>query len=152
MSEPIMNAPEFHCGICDEPISTASEILAGTCLECTRRNGEGSAKQTVDDLTTFTKNDREKPNLAILFDTPDALSEVARVMSYGAEKYSRKNWDKVDDKERYVAATLRHLMAYANGESVDPESTLPHLAHAVTSLLFLLQVEHNKQKETKNEH
>lgn len=38
----------------------------------------------------FLKNDQEKPNIAILFDCPLALSEVARVMEYGAKNIIEK--------------------------------------------------------------
>ena len=85
----------------------------------------------------FLKDDSKKPNLAILLDTPKAMGEVARVLEYGAAKYDRKNWAKCDDPERYMAAALRHLTAYHNGEILDPESRRSHLAHAVCSLLFL---------------
>ena len=89
----------------------------------------------------FVKNDNDKTNLAILFDTGSALSDVADVMEFGAKKYSRKNWNKVDDKERYIAAPLRHLLAYSKGEKIDPESNKSHLAHAICSLLFLLEID-----------
>ena len=92
-------------------------------------------------MSEFMKHDADKPNLAILFDTRLALNEVARVMSYGAEKYDRKNWDKVEDRERYIAASLRHISEYCAGYEVDAESDLPHLAHAITSLLFVLELE-----------
>ena len=85
----------------------------------------------------FLKDDGKKPNLAILLDTPKAMGEVARVLEYGAAKYDRKNWAKCDDPERYMAAALRHLTAYHNGEILDPESGRSHLAHAVCSLLSL---------------
>ena len=96
----------------------------------------------------FVKNDSSKVNLAILNDTSKALEEVAKVMEYGANKYSRMNWSKVDNTERYIAATYRHLMlGYTQGEKLDDESNLSHLAHAVCSLLFLLEIELRKEKE-----
>lgn len=96
---------------------------------------------------SFRKYDYDKPNMAILFDTSKALEEVSKVMSYGANKYSRMNWSKVDDRERYISASLRHLSAWSNGEKIDPESHLNHLAHSITSLLFILELEQNKTKE-----
>ena len=89
----------------------------------------------------FIKNDGDKPNLAILFDYPLALGQVARVMEYGAKKYSRKNWSKCDDKERYESASLRHQVSFHNAEYLDSESSLHHLAHAICSQLFLLEME-----------
>ena len=114
--------------------------MLGTCdncgcmiSECECFNDEAQPK--------FIKADSSKTNLAILFDTGKALKEVAEVMEFGAKKYSRGNWTKVDDKERYIAAPLRHLLAYQQGEKIDPESGKNHLAHAICSLLFLLELE-----------
>ena len=96
----------------------------------------------------FIKNDSEKVNLAILFDTPLALAEVARVMDYGAKKYDRKNQSLVEDKERYESASLRHQVSYHNGQYLDDESGLQHLAHSICSHLFLLEL---KLREKENE-
>lgn len=85
-----------------------------------------------------TKYDSGKPALGLL--PPKATLEVGKVLGYGADKYSPDGWktlDKLDD--RYRAAALRHIMADLSGESLDPESGLPHLAHAVTSLMFVLE-------------
>lgn len=68
-----------------------------------------------------------------------ALEEVSRVLMHGAAKYGENNWRGVS-RARYFAATLRHLFAYAKGEETDPESSLPHLAHAACSLLFMLEL------------
>lgn len=72
---------------------------------------------------------------------PDAELAVARVLTFGAEKYARDNWRKVPDMDvRYMDAALRHLNAYRRGESVDSESGESHLAHAACCIMFLLQV------------
>lgn len=43
---------------------------------------------------------------------------------------------------RYIGAALRHILAYQTGERLDPESDgNPHLAHALTSLAFALELE-----------
>lgn len=84
------------------------------------------------------KHDAEKPDYSL---TPwRALEEVVAVLTYGAKKYSRDNWQYVEPfKERYIAAALRHVVAYARGEKIDPESGLHHLAHAATCLLYLIE-------------
>lgn len=70
-----------------------------------------------------------------------ALEDVARVLEYGAKKYQPQGWRHVaDGHDRYVAAALRHLHAYAGGEVLDRESGLSHLAHAACSILFALEV------------
>lgn len=71
-----------------------------------------------------------------------ALMVVGEVLTHGARKYSPGNWRKVKGwRWRYLAAALRHLYAYACGERCDPESQLPHLAHAACCVLFLLELE-----------
>lgn len=88
----------------------------------------------------FVKHDEQKPRPELL--PPRAIEEVSAVLAYGARKYSADNWRRATPDEarpRYVGAALRHLFAYLKGERNDPESGYPHLAHAVTSLLFVLE-------------
>lgn len=82
----------------------------------------------------FRKADGDKPDPSLL--PPRAVLRVVEVLTHGAGKYGRDNWVRCDDKRRYVGATLRHVLAYMSGEVMDPESGLPHLAHAACSLLF----------------
>lgn len=68
----------------------------------------------------------------------EALTEIAKVLAFGAEKYGRHNWRKGMAWSRLVGAILRHLFAWVQGENKDPESGLSHLAHAGCDILFLL--------------
>ena len=70
-----------------------------------------------------------------------ALGAVARVLTFGANKYGDNNWQNVMPRSRYYGAALRHLFARARGEVLDRESGLPHLAHAACCVLFLLSYE-----------
>ena len=66
------------------------------------------------------------------------FEDSVRVLGFGAKKYEVDNWKKVHDaKHRYIAAAFRHLVARSEGEILDPESGLPHTAHAICCLLFL---------------
>ena len=86
------------------------------------------------------KFDTEKPRWDLLPVGP--VRSVVDVLTYGAKKYTPDGWMKVaDPQRRYYAAALRHLTAWYEGERVDPESKLPHLAHAACSILFLLGFE-----------
>lgn len=100
-------------------------------------------------MTTTTqlgvKHDEEKPDYTLL--PYAALEEVVNVLTYGSKKYSRDNWKYVDGL-RYQAATMRHFSAYMQGQDKDPETGYSHLAHAVCSLLFLLQKELDNSKKT----
>ena len=67
-----------------------------------------------------------------------ALMIVARVMGHGRDKYAPLNWAEPSTATvpRYCAAAMRHIARLQGGEILDPESGLPHLAHAVASLLI----------------
>ena len=89
-------------------------------------------------MTIGVKYDQEKPDYSLL--PFGALDDVVKVLTYGAKKYDRDNWKYVDDY-RYKAAAMRHFSAYMQGEDLDPESNIHHLAHMACSVLFLLQKE-----------
>ena len=84
---------------------------------------------------------------------------VAHVMTFGAKKYGPHNWRNGMDWTRLVNATLRHLVKYRDGGPIDEESSLNHLFHACTNMLFLYTYELEglgtdnrwKKKEKKNE-
>lgn len=72
----------------------------------------------------------------------ESLEKIVEVLQFGAKKYSRDNWKKVEGGyERYFDALLRHLYSAQKGETNDEESGLSHLAHAGCCLLFLLHFE-----------
>jgi len=86
-----------------------------------------------------------------------ALDEVARVLTYGINKYPEpeQNWyvnSTEVDLKRYKAAILRHLSRVMQGEQIDEESGLRHLAQIATNCLFLIELEDKFEirKETEN--
>ena len=86
------------------------------------------------------KYDGDKAKLYLL--PPKSILEVGKVLTYGAGKYDAENWRKVDDlQNRYTSAALRHIFAHMDGEEVDEETGLSHLAHAMCCLLFKLEDE-----------
>jgi len=71
---------------------------------------------------------------------PKALEATVDVLTFGAQKYERDNWQKVpDSKRRYFDALQRHMWAWKQGEQIDPESGKHHLAHALCCLMFLYE-------------
>ena len=85
----------------------------------------------------FKKFDDEKPRTDLI--PPKAIMEVAKVLGFGARKYGATNWNKCPDFNRYVGASLRHIFQHMADEVSDEESGCAHLAHAITSLLFVLE-------------
>ncbi len=86
---------------------------------------------------TGIKHDAEKPDMSLL--SPIAMVEVARVMTFGAKKYSANNWRGGFEWTRPLSACLRHVFAFIGGEDKDPETNISHLAHAICCLMFVLE-------------
>lgn len=85
------------------------------------------------------KHDQAKPRFSLI--PHQALWQVVAVLEFGAKKYGAENWRGVENaRQRYFDACHRHLNAWWQGESVDDESGLPHLAHAVCCLIFLMSL------------
>ena len=86
------------------------------------------------------KSDAGKNGLDMLPVYP--LWEIGRVYSFGAQKYAKNNWRDGMDWSRIYAASMRHLLKWQNGNDLDEETGLPHLAHAAFGLLTLLEYSH----------
>jgi hypothetical protein len=57
----------------------------------------------------------------------------------GALKYGRGNWRAAGVRASiYFDACIRHLTRWFEGEDIDPDSGLPHLAHAEACLAILI--------------
>lgn len=82
----------------------------------------------------------------------ECVEDIVRILTFGAEKYGQRNWMGVEPfEDRYFAALMRHLVAYRNGEAIDPESGLSHLAHAGCNIMFLSWYEKNKVDGSKGQ-
>lgn len=88
------------------------------------------------------KFDDGKPPIDLIDST--IILELAKVLGYGAEKYEAHNWKIGLPISRYYSACQRHLLAFNDGESLDPESGLSHLGHAACNLMFMLYMLRNK--------
>ena len=89
------------------------------------------------------KLDTGKPRFGlVLSGFAKALTEVVRVGTFGADKYTDNGWQSVPNaKARYTDALYRHLNAHHQGEQHDPESKLLHLAHVAWNALAILWFE-----------
>jgi hypothetical protein len=94
------------------------------------------------ELVKGLKYDQEKPRYDLL--PAGAIDDMAKVLTFGAEKYAANSWQDVDcGLERYRAALLRHAFAIQKGETIDPESKLPHSAHIMCCAAFINELERN---------
>jgi len=68
---------------------------------------------------------------------PELMEGVARILQFGAKKYSPRNWEKGMDWSRVFSSMNRHIWAWWNGEDNDPETGLSHLDHIACNIAFL---------------
>jgi len=93
-------------------------------------------------LENGTKHDNDKPRTDLI--PAVAILEVAKVMGFGAKKYSAHNWLGGLKCGRLVAAALRHLFQWLSGQTNDKETGLNHLAHAACCCLMALETQIRK--------
>lgn len=98
------------------------------------------ALKTVGDVNSNSKGSGArynggKPDISLI--PLCTLEDEAKVWMYGKEKYAAWNWAKGMDWSIPFACMMRHMAAWQKGEELDPESGLPHLAHAMCNLRML---------------
>ena len=110
--------------------------------------GEAGKVKRIKETDTDQSAKADKGKLELSLVNTELVKAVAEVRMYGTEKYGdSENWRKVEPK-RYVDALYRHLLAYIEGNEVDEESGLSHLAHMACNLSFLLDKEYLKEYES----
>jgi hypothetical protein len=80
----------------------------------------------------------------------DPMMQIATVFGFGAKKYFANSYRQGETVvwSRTYGSIMRHMMAFWSGEDKDPESGLPHLAHAGTQLFILMEhAAHNQNKD-----
>ena len=85
------------------------------------------------------KYDNGKAPLALI--PVEALEPIAQIFGFGASKYGINNWRQDGENtewSRTYSSIQRHLHAFWSGEDKDPESGMPHIAHAITQLMILM--------------
>ena len=92
----------------------------------------------------FIKYDEGKPMVSLI--NPKFIEGLASVMTQGAYKYGRYNWQECKEPYRYLDALLRHTLKYWDGEKVDTESGKSHLYHIAFNAMALDYLD-NKLKD-----
>lgn len=117
-----------------------------TCSGC---DGKGEILRNIEDIEREeaweamnkqeAKADAGKPRLSLV--PIQIIYDIARVREYGDKKYgSTDNWKSVE-KQRYVDAMFRHLLAFVKDpDGRDEESGLPHLWHLECNAAFLSEM------------
>lgn len=81
----------------------------------------------------------------------NALAEVAKVTSLGAEKYTPNGWVDVPNAEdRYMDAFARHMLKLGQGQKYDTDPGglgTHHMAQMIWNLLAVLELELRSEKK-----
>lgn len=84
----------------------------------------------------FIKHDAGKLRYDLM--PPEALKAIVATLTEGAKEYGDNNWKLNPDHDRFYAAAMRHMEAWREGEVINPDSGIQHLAHAAANLVFLI--------------
>ena len=98
--------------------------------------GTYAPERTEELLNAGRKDDIGKPRYDLI--PPEAIDVLAQIYGFGAGKYDDRNWERGLSWGRCFAAAMRHLWAFWRGEDLDPESGMPHTAHAAWNCFALL--------------
>lgn len=108
---------------------TVGELIAEN--EFTRKKADAFIKEHAE------RHNTGKVDLTLL--PPRALEELAKVLEFGANKYTRDGWKKGMPYSVCMASCMRHCFEILKGNWLDDESKLPHAAHAMCNLVFILE-------------
>lgn len=76
----------------------------------------------------------EKPKWSLVH--YKSLEPMVRVLEMGAKKYSADNWKIGLNRSEILESTMRHLTALMDGELLDKESGISHMAHIQCNAMF----------------
>lgn len=71
--------------------------------------------------------------------TAFAQEQLAKVLTFGANKYEERNWERGMLWSKVLASLERHLQAVKSGEDYDPETGELHSAHIMCNAMFLTE-------------
>lgn len=91
------------------------------------------------------KHDQGKCRLDLI--PPEAMFALGDVLTFGANKYGDRNWEKGMKWSRLYGAALRHLMKWWWNKGPDEETGYSHLWHALCCIAFLVTYEQRKLGE-----
>ena len=123
------------CEYCGEPLAAH----ASGSNQCRAKPKSPVAEVTAHQAV---KHDDGKPRYDLV--PPEALDALSRVLTFGASKYSERNWEKGMDWGRVFGAMMRHAWAWWRGENTDPETGYSHLWHALCCAAFLVTYEQRR--------
>lgn len=68
-----------------------------------------------------------------------ATKQIAHVFTEGAKKYAPRNWEKGMPWSEVLQSLERHTLRFKEGEDIDPETGLLHVAQIAANAMFLTE-------------
>jgi hypothetical protein len=100
-------------------------------------------------MTEGRKDDGGKARMELI--PPEVVFALSTILTFGAVKYSERNWEKGMSWGRVFGACMRHLWAWWGGKGpttksflfgeLDDETGFSHLWHAACCVAFLVAYE-----------
>jgi hypothetical protein len=109
-------------------------------------------EKTQDPVVEAIKHDKDKVKMELL--PPYSLEKIAKVFTFGANKYEDWNYLKGDGLKlsRVYGSCLRHLNSWYKGEELDPETGENHLVHAGCCIMMLIELVNAKNNDDRPKH
>ena len=88
------------------------------------------------------RKNQDKPRIGAALQCPKALEAISTILLDSEKKYTPvadRGW-MTYDAEEVVDSLMRHLIARAAGEHLDPESGRPHEWHIATNAAILVEL------------
>jgi hypothetical protein len=86
--------------------------------------------------TGAVRNSNNKLRMDLI--TPEMESALAEVLTFGANKYGDRNYEKGIPVMNYIGSCKRHLNAFLRGIDIDTDSKIEHIKLAFTNLGMLI--------------
>jgi len=91
------------------------------------------------------RDNKSKPQLSFILDAPNACEGLAKRFEIGCDKYGRNNWKKGLNWVELIDSMQRHILAFQNGEDIDPEDGQPHVWAIAWNVIILVEMFHTRK-------
>lgn len=129
------NGPE-HCIDNCEPVQSSYDDIVK------QKDESKAADLAYENPLVGTKYDSNKAPMDLI--PYESLEEIAKVLGQGEKKYGTANWANGIEMRRLLAAAMRHIGQFNDGEDYDEETKTLHIANAATNLIFAIWMYKNR--------
>ena len=112
-------------------------LIADSFLDIKGNDLQDDVRDALDCLGSFQTSGNPEYLVIGLGSLWSHWRDCAAVFDYGRKKYAEWNWAKGMAWSIPLACAARHALAILEGETIDPESSLPHVGHLLCNMVML---------------